>query len=272
MPNPDVIQANRRLTHALPAFVCVVLLAAIACDPGKHPSDAGSAKTKAEPSWADELPAVTVESASPDDWFWAAIPDGAGAQISLIRSTDGGATWQDRLRRPVQAHGALVHPFGSPPAEGESTGSPMLLFVAGQGLVAGVCATADGQRSCRIDWNGQTVTQGPETPITALASLSPWRIYGDPAMRGLEIARADGSVWLINGGGQIEKHPESAVRSQDIRPDWQAGDSVAAFDWAHGLRNGKILAAVEAGLRFSVAFEDGTEGVYFFDQLTAPTS
>ena len=286
MPNPESTEtpssrsqyrqfkALKKLQdRSLGLATAILLLFSLACGNGTDQVDDDSPASSAESSWADELPAKTVETTSDHQWFWAAIPDGAGAQISLVQSSDDGAGWQDGLGRPVEVPSALVHPFASLD-EAVTADVPQLVYVAGQGLVAGSCSGAGEERSCRIDWNGETVAQGPQVSVASMEA-SPWRIYGDAAMgglemRGLEIAREQETVWLLNAGGQVEKHSQDSVRTQDLRTDWKAGDAVAAFDWANGFRRGEVAGVLEEQLRFLVRLEDGSQESYFFDRLTSP--
>ncbi len=284
MSNPVRTEARTSMTQRpsepLRSHLCkslwlsttLLVLFALGCGEADKPTTT-SDTSLSEASWADDLPLKASKATSDQQWFWAAVPDGAGAKISLIQNHGGGNGWHDSLGRPIEVPAALVHEFtGSEAVDGDA---PQMVYVAGQGLVAGLCSGAVEERSCRIDWNGETVTQGPPVSVASMES-SPWRIYGGSTtgfseMRGFEIARHEATVWLLNAGGQVEKHPRDSVRSQDIRVDWKVGDSVAAFDWANGFRRGEIAEVLEEDLRFLVRLDDGSSGSYFFDRLSAPT-
>ena len=143
----------------------ILMLWGFACGTGTEPSGDDSAATQTKSSWIDELPAKTVEATSEQQWFWAAVPDGAGAKIALVQSSTDGAGWRDSLGRPVEVPGALVHEFAG--AEQVTGDGPQLIYVAGQGLVAGSCSDVDGERTCRMDWNGRTVSQGPQVSVAS---------------------------------------------------------------------------------------------------------
>jgi hypothetical protein len=238
-----------------------------------------SARAESAPEWLTRLPEreATLPTGSR---VWATVPRGGMLPDVGVYTVDGALAGVyalvDKLgQRAEGVPAALVHPIGRSP---KLKDGDLVLFhtfetPAMLGRVSKLVPGGDIRVS--YDWGGVTKEASVDHAEAPRVGLGPMAVVAFPKAgmrsRGLSLAADGTQAWVRAASGHVEVHPLAQLSPLTLPPlDPKVGDEVEAFRWASGFRTGRVVEALEPGLRYRVQHEaDRPPQDYFFSFLVA---
>ncbi|MEM8998190.1 MAG: hypothetical protein AAGF23_25635 [Acidobacteriota bacterium] len=275
LSTPSAAPRRRPRRHAPGSFLKVALasvlsLAVLGC-PGGEGTDGGEAPDLR--AWARALDGGDAPAAG--SRVWAAVPleDGTVRLGSYTVATGEGEAveLEDELGvRHADVPTALIRP---PVAAELAAGDAVLAALSGA-VVVPARRIDDG--TVTLVWNGEVVevTSFAQEPLGGGATTFRAVAYRDDVgwQRGLVIADAPPSLWLVTPDGRVDEVAAAETHPLPPAPDEDpaADATVLVSSWARGFTEATVVEVVAPGVAYRIRETGGEERIVGFEDILAP--